>query len=114
MPDAKKIARDMRPVVNDFLQAQSIAPRDLDHFVMHPGGARVIEAYQEAFGLQNGELRHTAGVLRDFGNMSSPTVLFVLERAMNEGKIKPDETVLLGALGPGFSSELALLKGCTT
>jgi alkylresorcinol/alkylpyrone synthase len=106
-----RIARDMQPVVNDFLQMHSISPRDIDHFVMHPGGARVIEAYQEAFGLQNGELRHTAGVLRDYGNMSSPTVLFVLERAMNEGKIKPDETVLLGALGPGFSSELALLKG---
>ena len=106
-----RIARDMRPVVNDFMQSQGISPRDINHFIMHPGGARVIEAYQEALGLQNGELRHTAGVLRDYGNMSSPTVLFVLERAMNEGKIKPDEWVLMGALGPGFSSELALLKG---
>lgn len=107
-----RIARDMRPVVNDFLQVQGISARGINHFVMHPGGARVIEAYQEAFGLQNGELRHTASVLRDFGNMSSPTVLYVLERAMYDGKIKPDETVLLGALGPGFSAELALLKGC--
>jgi alkylresorcinol/alkylpyrone synthase len=106
-----RIARDMQPVVNDFMQQHRITPLELDHFVMHPGGARVIEAYQEAFGLQNGELRHTAGVLREFGNMSSPTVLFVLEKAMAEGKIKQDEWVLMGALGPGFSSELALLKG---
>lgn len=106
-----RIARDMRPVVNDFMNSCCIEPLGIDHFVMHPGGARVIEAYQEAFGLQNGELRHTAGVLRDFGNMSSPTVLFVLERAMQEGKIKQDDWVLMGALGPGFSSELALLRG---
>jgi alkylresorcinol/alkylpyrone synthase len=107
-----RIARDMQPVVADFMGQQCITARDLDHFVMHPGGARVIEAYQEAFGLEDGELRHTAGVLREFGNMSSPTVLFVLERAMAEGKIKQDDWVLMGALGPGFSSELALLKGC--
>jgi alkylresorcinol/alkylpyrone synthase len=107
-----RIARDMQPVVADFMSQHCIAPGDLAHFVMHPGGARVIEAYGEAFGLQNGELRHTAGVLRAFGNMSSPTVLFVLERAMREGRIKPDDWVLMGALGPGFSSELALLKGC--
>jgi alkylresorcinol/alkylpyrone synthase len=107
-----RIARDMQPVVNDFMNRHHINPLDLDHFIMHPGGARVIEAYQEAFGLQNGELRHTAGVLRDFGNMSSPTVLFVLERAMREGRIQQDDLVLMGALGPGFSSELALLRGC--
>jgi len=78
---------------------------------MHPGGARVIEAYQEAFGLQNGELKHSVDVLRACGNMSSPTVLFVLERAMRSRTIQPNEVALMGALGPGFSSEMALLKG---
>lgn len=104
-----RIARDMRPVVADFLQEHSLAACDLNHYVMHPGGARVIEAYREAFGLYNGELKHAEDVLRDCGNMSSPTVLFVLERVMRANAIKPGEYALMGALGPGFSSEMALL-----
>jgi alkylresorcinol/alkylpyrone synthase len=106
-----RIARDMQPVLASFLGEQGVSPRDLSHYVLHPGGARVLEAYQEAFGLQNGELKFAIEVLRDCGNMSSPTVLFVLERALSSHCIRPGELVLVGALGPGFSSELALLQG---
>ena len=106
-----RIARDMRPIIVDFLHEHGLTPNDLAHYVMHPGGARVIEAYQEAFGLQNGELKYAVDVLRECGNMSSPTVLFVLERVLASGMIRPTEYALMGALGPGFSSEMALLQG---
>jgi alkylresorcinol/alkylpyrone synthase len=109
-----RIARDMQPVVAGFLGEHNALPLHLAHYVLHPGGARVLEAYQEAFGLQNGELKHAVAVLRDCGNMSSPTVLFVLERVLHgqHGQhVQPGDLVLMGALGPGFSSELALLRG---
>jgi alkylresorcinol/alkylpyrone synthase len=106
-----RIARDMQPVVAELLDEHGIAPRELAHYVLHPGGARVLDAYQEAFGLGDEDLRTASDVLRDCGNMSSPTVLFVLERAMYRQAIRPGEYVLMGALGPGFSSELALLRG---
>jgi len=106
-----RIARDMRPLVASFLGEHALTPHDLAHYVMHPGGARVLESYQEAFDLPNGELEHSTSVLRDYGNMSSPTVLFVLERVLVSGAIKPGQWVLMGALGPGFSSEMALLRG---
>jgi alkylresorcinol/alkylpyrone synthase len=107
-----RIARDMQPVVADFLGEYALGVRDLVHYILHPGGARVLDAYREAFGVCDEQLKLSSEVLRECGNMSSPTVLFVLERAMMGGNIKPGEHVLLGALGPGFSSELALLRGC--
>ncbi len=106
-----RIARDMRPIVQDFLSQYSLHPERLSHYVMHPGGARVLQAYQEAFGLTDEALQLSADVLRDCGNMSSPTVLFVLERIMAANKIHTGEIALMAALGPGFSSEMALLVG---
>lgn len=108
-----RIARDMQPVVTDFLCEHQLERRDLSHYVLHPGGARVIESYQQAFGLDDAALQTSSDVLRECGNMSSPTVLFVLERALASGCIRSNDYVLMGALGPGFSSELALLKGNT-
>ncbi|RME63363.1 MAG: type III polyketide synthase, partial [Alphaproteobacteria bacterium] len=64
---------------------------------------KVIEAIEDALGLPAGYLDHERNVLRDCGNMSSPTALFVLERLMRD---KPAGIVLLGALGPGFTASL--------
>jgi len=105
-----RIARDMRPVVEAFLRESRLSLVDLAHYALHPGGARVIEAYREAFGLDEVALQPSSAVLRDCGNMSSPTVLFVLERVLQARLIQPGQYVLMGALGPGFSSELALLR----
>ncbi|BCX04547.1 MAG: putative chalcone synthase [Candidatus Roseilinea sp.] len=106
-----RIARDMQPVVGDFLGECRLDLSDLSHYVLHPGGARVIEAYREAFALDEIALQSSSDVLCECGNMSSPTVLFVLERMLQTGRITPGQYALMGALGPGFSSELALLKG---
>ncbi len=105
-----RIARDMRPVVGDFLDECRLGLGDLSHYVLHPGGARVIEAYREAFELSEIALQSSSEVLRECGNMSSPTVLFVLQRALQANSIEPGQYALVGALGPGFSSELVLLK----
>lgn len=79
------------------------APR----FVVHPGGAKVLDAVESALDLQKGTLRDEREVLRGHGNMSAPTVLFVLERALKRGL--RGETVL-SALGPGFTASFVALE----
>jgi alkylresorcinol/alkylpyrone synthase len=76
-------------------------------FVCHPGGAKVLAAVEAALDLQSGTLKDERSVLRDFGNMSAPTVLFVLERAL---KRKQSGPVVLSALGPGFTASFLALE----
>lgn len=99
------VAREMRGLVDRFLEGR--AP---SRWVLHPGGARVIAAYQEALGLDDQALEDTSRTMALHGNMSSPTVLFVLQRALRT-PLAPGERALLAALGPGFASELALVQG---
>lgn len=78
---------------------------DLSHFVLHPGGAKVLQAFEEVLGLEPGGLTFSRGVLRDFGNMSSVTVLFILERFLRSGEYAAGDLGVLSAMGPGFSAE---------
>jgi alkylresorcinol/alkylpyrone synthase len=78
---------------------------ELEHFVLHPGGSRVLDAFEEALGLQAGGLTTSRDVLRDCGNMSSVTVLFILERFLDSGELVEGDLGVLSALGPGFSAE---------
>ena len=80
---------------------------DIDRFACHPGGAKVITALERALSLQQGSLDHERAVLADYGNMSAPTALFVLERLIQSGL--PLRT-LLTALGPGFTASCVSLK----
>ena len=86
------------------MQAQQIA-----NFVAHPGGKKVLSAYEEALQLSTEQTNISRNVLKHHGNMSSPTVLYVLEQFM----LKENEANTLGllvALGPGFSGEAVLLE----
>jgi alkylresorcinol/alkylpyrone synthase len=78
---------------------------DLVHFVLHPGGAKVLDAFEEVLGIEAGGLAFSRGVLRDCGNMSSVTVLFILERFLQDGEHKPGDLGVVSAMGPGFSAE---------
>jgi alkylresorcinol/alkylpyrone synthase len=78
------------------------------HLVCHPGGAKVLDAIEGALALQKGTLRDEREVLRGHGNMSAPSVLFVLERALARGLRGP---AVLSALGPGFTASLIALEG---
>ncbi len=83
-----------------------VARDRIDRVVCHPGGTKVLQAIEAALTLPAGTLDHERGVIRDFGNMSSPTVLFVLERVIRAGL--PPKT-LLAALGPGFTASFVAL-----
>jgi alkylresorcinol/alkylpyrone synthase len=113
--DIPTIVRDwVRPVVTGFLADHGLSVAQLNHLVAHPGGPKVIAAYAEALGLPAAAFRHASEVLRTCGNMSSPTCLFVLERALAAGEIAAGDTALIAALGPGFASELVLARGAAT
>ncbi len=100
------VRRDLKRAASDFLTKNNRDLASIDHFVCHPGGAKVIEALEDAFGLEAGTLATARGVLRDYGNMSAATVMFVLERELREGAKGP---MMMSALGPGFTAGFQLL-----
>jgi alkylresorcinol/alkylpyrone synthase len=101
------VRRHMRDAAGQFLARHALAFTDIDHFVCHPGGAKVLSALEEAFRLPAGALAVGRSVLRDYGNMSAATVLFVLERALGAGGL-PGRS-LMTTLGPGFTAGFLLL-----
>jgi alkylresorcinol/alkylpyrone synthase len=101
------IAEHMRLAVGEMLSRMELSIDDVDRFICHPGGTKVIRALEQAFALHQGALDHEREVIADYGNMSSPTVLFVLERARAQG-LPPRS--LLTALGPGFTASCVALR----
>lgn len=97
-------------LVADAARGVGLWSQQLQHLVFHPGGRKVLDAYEQALGLEPTRLRHARAVLRDHGNMSSPTVLFVLERFMADKTTRCDEPGLLLGLGPGFCAEGVLFR----
>ncbi len=95
------------PAIAGILGRAGLVLEDVDRFACHPGGSKVISALERALSLEQGSLDHERAVLADYGNMSAPTVLFVLERLMREGL--PSRT-LLTAMGPGFTLSCVSLK----
>jgi alkylresorcinol/alkylpyrone synthase len=96
----------MRPIVDDFLSRHDLRVGDIDEFVCHPGGAKVIDALEDCFELQRGDLVHARKTLREHGNMSSATVLFVLREALDA---RADGRRLMTTLGPGFTAAMMVI-----
>ena len=92
-------AEHLRPAVDAVLGG----PAGVDRFVCHPGGAKVVTALEAALDLRDGTLDAERAVLHDCGNMSAPTVLFVLQRVLAAGT---RGRLMLAALGPGFTLSL--------
>ncbi len=93
------VANDFKPILHGYLEANGLALCDFDRFACHPGGAKVLDALEDAFGIQRGDLVDSRSVLRDYGNMSAVTALFVLERMAWR-----KQRTLMTALGPGFTA----------
>ena len=101
------VERRYRTSFNEAIERLQIARSDIGRVVCHPGGTKVLKAIEAALNLPAGALDFERDVMRDYGNMSSPTVLFVLERAIAAGL--PAST-LLAALGPGFTASYVSLE----
>jgi alkylresorcinol/alkylpyrone synthase len=96
--------------VDAFVADNGYQRSDLKSFVLHTGGPKVLEASASALGLKNGELDASWDCLRKVGNLSSASVLVVLEDVMAHRRPEPGTLGLLAAMGPGFCSELVLLR----
>ena len=96
--------------VDAILEGNAVTQSQLRHFLLHPGGARILDAYEDSLGLNGDSLQHSRHVLEQCGNMSSATVLFILERATRVSPPAAGDYALAAAFGPGFSSELLLLR----
>jgi alkylresorcinol/alkylpyrone synthase len=106
-PDIPRCARhELRPALDAFLARHDLLLSDLDGVILHPGGRKVLEAVEGALQLPQRALEHAWDILAEFGNMSSPTALFVLERTLSAGARGRH---LLIALGPGFTVSFCLL-----
>jgi alkylresorcinol/alkylpyrone synthase len=97
----------MGPAVAEIVARMEFSLADIGRFICHPGGAKVIAALERALSLDQGALDHEREVIAGYGNMSAPTVLFVLERALAQGLPKRS---LLTALGPGFTASCVALR----
>jgi alkylresorcinol/alkylpyrone synthase len=98
----------LKPLADEFLTEHNLSFDQLSAFALHPGGRKVLDVAEEELGLAPALLEPSRSVLRDHGNMSSATILFVLERALRE--LAPGQVALGIAFGPGFSIELSLWR----
>jgi len=98
------------PAIERWVAAQGVDLRELDHFLVHPGGRRVLDAVEACLGRGPGAVEHSRAVLREQGNLSSVAVLSLLERVGRLGAPRAGQRGLLVAFGPGFNAEHLLLE----
>lgn len=101
------VEAELARAIDEIAGSMGTSRGEIDRFCCHPGGVKVIDAIESALNLNQGELNLEREVLRDYGNMSAPTVLFVLERLLSQGL---GGTVMMTAFGPGFTCAGLLLE----
>jgi alkylresorcinol/alkylpyrone synthase len=104
------VTEHVRGDVDDFLRAHGLRRKDVRHWIAHTGGPRVLDAFQTALELPPEALQRSWASLRETGNLSSASVLFVLAELLASGETRPGDLGLMMAMGPGFCAELVLLK----
>ena len=110
-PDVPKVVREnLGRDVDEFLATQSLTRADIGTWIMHTGGPKVLEASAEALGLPNSALEVSWDALRRVGNLSSASVLVVLDEVMKHRRPAPGTRSILAAMGPGFCAEIVLLE----
>jgi len=103
------IAAHFERIIYPFLHKNNMTVEDIDHLIFHPGGKKIMQAVESFFGNSNKNISATKEVMRLYGNMSSATVLYVLETFLGQEQA-PGTTGLMLSFGPGFSAQKVLLK----
>ncbi len=103
----KAVAR----VIADVLGPYALQVKDVKHWALHTGGEKILNTIKEEIGLSEEQLRASRGILSEYGNMSSPTVWFVLRKLMDSG-IENGEWCIIVAFGAGLSAHAFLLRKC--
>jgi len=109
--DVPQLIRDkIKGLVESFLASYGLQQDDMAAFVLHPGGQKLLLFIEEELGLPRAMTQYSWDTLRDYGNLSSASVIYVLREWMMKGKMSAGEYGLLTAFGPGFSAEMMLLQ----
>ncbi len=103
------IRNTVPPFVKQFLSRHDLAPANVEHWAIHPGGAKMLDAIQEELSLSGEQMAVSRGILKKFGNMSSPTTLFALDEIMQETP-QVGQRCCLTAYGAGFSAHTNLMQ----
>jgi len=97
-------------LVTGFLARSGLKTEDIRFWGIHPGGAKIVDYLQEALELRDEDVHFSRQVLRSYGNMSSVTIFFVLEKIIRQGQPRPGDYALLQGFGPGLTIELCLIQ----
>jgi alkylresorcinol/alkylpyrone synthase len=100
----------LRELVEDFLVANGLEFDCIEHWLVHPGGRRIIESVQEALGLSREEVQVSYDVLADHGNVGTPSIFYVMKHALDRCEPAPGERALMVTVGPGVTVGLMLLQ----
>lgn len=106
---ADMIEEDFDGLVQEALAGANLKKENITNWCIHPGGKKILEAVHKSLGFTNGQLAPCYEVLKNYGNMSSPTVLFVLENIMQELNKEEKQTIFGAAFGPGLTMETFIL-----
>jgi alkylresorcinol/alkylpyrone synthase len=101
------LADHLPDAIARFCNDAGVERESVDHWLVHPGGPQILDAVGDALGLRGDALDLSRAILRNYGNMSSPTILFILHAALRHG---PTGRALLVAFGPGLTIEMVLLE----
>ncbi len=102
------VKEDFDNLIAKALDKAGITKNEINYWCMHPGGKKIVEAISQSLDLRKDELKYSYEVLNDYGNMSSPTILFVLKKILEELQAKEEsnnENILGAAFGPGLTME---------
>jgi alkylresorcinol/alkylpyrone synthase len=103
------IASHFEDIIHPFLEKNSLKVKDIDHLIFHPGGKKIVQIVEDLFSAYGKNIDDTKEILKLYGNMSSATVLYVLERFMDKKPQKGSKGLIL-SFGPGFSAQRVLLQ----
>jgi alkylresorcinol/alkylpyrone synthase len=104
------VRADVGGLVSELLARAGVSRDSITGFVLHPGGRRILDALEDVLGTGGAETAASRTVFREHGNLSSATVLFVLHEWLTRCRPPAGSHAVLGAFGPGFSSELMVLR----
>jgi alkylresorcinol/alkylpyrone synthase len=107
---AEIVETELSPALESFLSQHGLSSAEIDRWLVHPGGPKVIQAIESGLGLKAGALNESRENLASFGNLSSAAVLVMLERALRENPESPGAHGFLMAMGPAFNAEMILLE----
>jgi len=104
------IGNKMRELVDCFFKRRGLTQDDIKGWILHPGGSRLLSNIEEALGLTKEDTQPSWDILGNVGNLSSATILFILQEWLEKRPLEPGDLAFAGAFGPGFSAEFLLLQ----